>query len=60
MRPALIGAKQAAQLLGIKLATLYVWCEQERIPFVRLGWALRFDPDELESWIELHRVRPRV
>lgn len=57
--PQLIDAREAASLLGIHLSTLYTWCEEERVPFVRLGRALRFDPTDLQRWIDDHRVPPR-
>ena len=55
----LVGVERAAQLLGIRTSTLYVWCEQERIPHVRLGRSLRFEVDALQRWIAEHRVEAR-
>jgi excisionase family DNA binding protein len=55
----LVGAQRAAEFLGIKLSTLYCWCEQERLPHIRLGRTLRFDLNALREWIDLRRVAPR-
>ena len=41
--------------LRIKRSTLYVWVEQGMIPHLKLGRLLRFDPDEIEVWLQAHR-----
>ena len=55
----LVGVERAAEFLGVKVSTLYAWSEQERIPHVRLGRALRFDLDTLRRWIEEKSVEVR-
>jgi excisionase family DNA binding protein len=44
-----------AERLGIKRSTLYAWAEQGRIPHLKLGRLLRFDPDEIEVWLQANR-----
>ena len=44
-----------AERLGIKRSTLYAWAEQGNIPHLKLGRLLRFDPDEIEAWLQAHR-----
>ena len=44
-----------AERLGIKRSTLYAWAEQGTIPHLKLGRLLRFDPDEIEVWLQSHR-----
>ena len=44
-----------AERLRIKRSTLYAWAEQGTIPHVKLGRLLRFDPDEIEAWLQDHR-----
>jgi excisionase family DNA binding protein len=47
----LIDAKQASELLGVRLARLYELVRLKTLPFVRLGSRqIRFDPDELSEW----------
>jgi excisionase family DNA binding protein len=55
----LVGVEKAAEFLGIEVATLYGWCEQGRVPYIRLGRTLRFDLGDLRRWIDEHRVEPR-
>lgn len=44
-----------AERLWIKRSTLYAWAAQGRIPHRKLGRLLRFDPDEIEAWLQSHR-----
>ncbi len=44
-----------AERLLIKRSTLYAWAEQGTIPHLKLGRLLRFDPDEIEAWLQDHR-----
>jgi len=44
-----------AERLLIKRSTLYSWAEQGTIPHLKLGRLLRFDPDEIEAWLQDHR-----
>lgn len=51
---ALLRVREAAQLLGIKPATLYQWAYQRRLPVVKLfgsRGALRFRRNDLEALI---------
>ena len=55
----LVDTRRAASLLGLDHATLQNWrCRGEGPPFIRLGRAIRYRPDDLETWIESHRVAP--
>jgi excisionase family DNA binding protein len=49
----LITAKEASQILGIRLARLYELTRQRLIPCVKVGEkAIRFDEAALREWIE--------
>ncbi len=43
---------QAAEYLGIRPKTLYEWVRLGRVPYRKIGFNVRFDPDELERWTE--------
>ena len=62
-RPAphpLLTYKKAAARLGMPVGTLYALVSEGRIPHIRLSQRMvRFDPDELEAWIDAQRVGPR-
>lgn len=47
----LIKAKQAAEILGIRLPRLYELVRTRIVPFVRFGpKQIRFDPEALAEW----------
>ncbi len=51
-RDRLLGVHQAADLLGIKVSTLYQWNYERRIPVVKLfGRALRFRLSAIQKLI---------
>ena len=43
----LIDINELSRLLSIPKGTLYNWCYLRRIPFIKAGRSLRFDPDEV-------------
>jgi len=55
----LLKVKEAAQLLNVSVSTLYGWAWQRRIPFVKVGRALRFDKADLERFICANRFEAR-
>ena len=47
----LLSARQAANMLGIKVSTLRKWTYQRRIPCIRLGRRVLYDPKALKRII---------
>jgi excisionase family DNA binding protein len=58
-RARLITVQAAAEYLSVSVSTLYGWVYQRRIPFVKVGRALRFDLGDLDRFIEENRNRPK-
>ncbi len=52
----LVHIKDAARMLGLAVSTLYGWVRDRRIPCVRLGDRLLFDPADLQAFVESQRV----
>lgn len=50
--------EELAAYLGLAKATLREWTCQRRIPFVKLGRAVRFRRSEIETWLGQHAVAP--
>lgn len=44
--------EEAAEYLGIRPKTLYEWVRTGRVPYRKLGFNVRFDPDDLRGWVE--------
>jgi excisionase family DNA binding protein len=55
----LIGPGEAARALGIQPATLYTWVTRRKIPFVKVGGALRFRPSALQEWLRQREFSPK-
>jgi excisionase family DNA binding protein len=55
----LITVLDAAKFLAVSTSTLYGWVYQRRIPFVKVGRALRFELAELQKFIQSNRFPVR-
>ena len=51
----LITVHDAAKFLAVSTSTLYGWVYLRRIPFVKVGRALRFELAELQKFIQSNR-----
>lgn len=54
---ALVGYREAAQMLGISPRTLEEWVGRREVPFYRIGRLVRFSVTDLGDWIETRRIR---
>jgi excisionase family DNA binding protein len=52
MERKLIDINELAAKLSIRPGTIYNWCSQRKIPFVKVRRALRFDPAEVEQIVK--------
>jgi excisionase family DNA binding protein len=43
----LIDINELSRRLSVPKGTIYNWCYLKRIPFIKAGRSLRFDPDEV-------------
>jgi excisionase family DNA binding protein len=59
IEPRLLTVQEAARFLTVSASTLYGWVWQRKIPFVKVGRALRFDLTDLEEFIEASRTPSR-
>jgi len=55
----LVNVNEAAQFLAVSPSTLYGWVWQRRIPFVKVGRAVRFDMADLEQFVAQNRIQAR-
>lgn len=47
----LLTCKEVAEILGVKLSTIYKWTHMHQIPYVKIGKLLRFQSKVIEQWI---------
>lgn len=55
----LLTVDQVAEALGLKPGTIYKWVQTRRIPFVKLGGAVRFRKSTIEAFIA-EREKPAI
>jgi excisionase family DNA binding protein len=55
----LLTPEQIAELLGVKVSTIYQWTHQEYIPHIKLGRFVRFRQAEIEKWLDKKLLRGR-
>jgi excisionase family DNA binding protein len=54
-RPALMTLVELAERLGVNERHVRRLVAERRVPFVKWGHLLRFDPDEIDEWIDKAR-----
>ena len=54
----LIDVSQLAVCLGVEERHIYRLVDERRIPFIKWGRLLRFDPVEIRQWLDARRVQP--
>ena len=57
-----LSVKDVSEKLGCSIAFVYRLAEMRKIPFIQLDKNSRifFDPDELESFLQLKKIQPAV
>jgi len=60
MNDTLLTPAEVAKRLGVLEATLTVWRSRKRyaLPYVKVGSSVRYDPRDVERFIESRRVEP--
>ena len=53
----LLTIKELSEMTNFSISTLYAWVNQRRIPFVKFGHRVRFDLQDIDSWIEKNKVK---
>ncbi|MDA2914101.1 helix-turn-helix domain-containing protein [Acidobacteriia bacterium AH_259_A11_L15] len=57
MNKRLLTAEEVASITGLSLETLAQWRSQKRgIPYLKIGRAVRYDPCDVQSYLEGCRV----
>ena len=54
--PELLDIAQLAERLGVSERFVRRLVEERRIPFLKIGKFVRFDPGDIDRWIALQRV----
>jgi excisionase family DNA binding protein len=54
----LISIGDVANQLGVDVRHVRRLVYEKRIPYIKWGHLLRFDPAEIDAWIDTHRNQP--
>jgi excisionase family DNA binding protein len=55
---ALLDIAQAADRLGVTPRFMRRLVFERRVPYIKVGKFVRFEPADLEAWLAAHRVEP--
>jgi len=47
-----------AEYLQVKVSVIRYWIYNERLPCLKIGKHLRFDPEDIREWIEQRKSQP--
>ena len=50
--------KTVSEQLGVTKNTLYSWCCQKKIPYVKIGRLTKFDQKDIDAWVEARKIKP--
>jgi len=48
----LINCEELAEYLSVAPQTIRIWVSQKRIPFLKIGAAVRFSPEQIEEILQ--------
>ena len=54
----LLNIRQASDVLNLKIKTIYMYVHQRKIPFIKIGSRVLFDPLRLQQWLKDHQIEP--
>lgn len=54
----LLTTDELARILKVKKSYLYELTYRHQIPYIKLGRFLRFDPEQIQSWLESKSRKP--
>lgn len=58
LRRRLLNITELAELLGVNTRHVRRLVAERRIPFIKWGHLIRFDPVEVKHWVDAYRRRP--
>ena len=50
--PQLLTIDQLAQRLGVSIRHIRRLIAERRVPYLKVGWFIRFDPAEITAWLD--------
>ncbi len=54
----LLNVRDVANILGLKVSTIYKLSMSKKLPIVKINGSLRFRQDQIQAFIEKHSASP--
>ena len=48
----LLNVRELSEILHVAQPTLYEWVRKKRIPYIKIGACIRFNPSKIDEWLE--------
>ena len=58
--PQLLTIDQLAERLGVSVRHIRRLVAERRVPYLKVGWLVRFDPAEITAWLDAARHPQRT
>jgi excisionase family DNA binding protein len=55
-----VGPEELAEYLDLSINTIYSWIWLKKIPHFKVGKLVKFDLQEIETWMEEKKIEVRV
>jgi excisionase family DNA binding protein len=52
-----LGIEELSEYIGLTKGSLYVFCCQKRIPYLKVGKLLKFDLIQIDAWLKDKQVK---
>jgi len=59
MEKRLLTIAEVSHYTGFSINTLYSWAARRRIPFIKAGRLIKFDKNEIDRWIDEHKIEEK-
>ena len=56
IKPKFINIEYLSRYTTMSINTLYAWVNQRKIPYYKIGEAVRFNVEEIDEWIRVRKV----
>ena len=52
-----LSVKEISQYMGLSIHTIYLWVQLRKIPYYKIGKAVRFNLQEINEWLKAQHIR---
>jgi excisionase family DNA binding protein len=56
----LLDVSQLSEMLNVKKKTIYDWVHKNKIPYLKLGNLVRFNPNDIDQWLKSKKHKKKT